>query len=149
MQPVFSVSRVAECIKIANGMLTMKEERVKAIASLRLSTEPRGKQRHQSFVEVLHTKRWPTKGDLATDSTGLFAYGDSDIRPSWPVEQVANLMPRAGFELIKGAEHVIWFSHESELKSLLRVLSRTLEELRVKEFLTRDHPKMKRQPGRR
>ena len=23
----------------------------------------------------------------------LFVYGDKDIRPSWPVEQVANLMP--------------------------------------------------------
>jgi proline iminopeptidase len=50
----------------------------------------------------------------------LFVYGDRDIRPSWPVEQLANLMPNARFELIKGAEHVIWFSHEYELKLLLR-----------------------------
>ncbi|MGH9881032.1 MAG: alpha/beta fold hydrolase [Pyrinomonadaceae bacterium] len=50
----------------------------------------------------------------------LFVYGDRDIRPKWPVEQVANLIPNARFELIKGAEHVIWFSHECELKSLLR-----------------------------
>jgi proline iminopeptidase len=50
----------------------------------------------------------------------LFVYGDRDIRPSWPVEQVANLMPDARFALIEGAEHVIWFSHSDELKSLLR-----------------------------
>jgi proline iminopeptidase len=50
----------------------------------------------------------------------LFIYGDKDIRPSWPVEQVAHLMPEARFEIIKGAEHVIWFSHPNELKSLLR-----------------------------
>ena len=50
----------------------------------------------------------------------LFVYGESDIRPSWPVEQVANLIPQGRFDLIKGAEHVIWFSHESELKWLLR-----------------------------
>jgi proline iminopeptidase len=50
----------------------------------------------------------------------LFVYGDRDIRPSWPVEQVANLMPNARFEFIKGAEHVIWFSHPNELKSILR-----------------------------
>ena len=50
----------------------------------------------------------------------LFVYGDGDIRPSWPVEQVARLMPDARFELIEGAEHVIWFSHPEELKSLLR-----------------------------
>ena len=50
----------------------------------------------------------------------LFVYGDKDIRPSWPVEQLANLMPNARFEMITGAEHVIWFSHENELKGLLR-----------------------------
>jgi proline iminopeptidase len=50
----------------------------------------------------------------------LFVYGEKDIRPSWPVEQVVNLLPNARFELIKGAEHVIWFSHDKELKSLLR-----------------------------
>ncbi|HEV8429900.1 MAG TPA: alpha/beta hydrolase [Pyrinomonadaceae bacterium] len=50
----------------------------------------------------------------------LFVYGGRDIRPSWPVEQVANLIPNAHFEMIDGAEHVIWFSHENELKVLLR-----------------------------
>lgn len=50
----------------------------------------------------------------------LFVYGERDIRPSWPVEQVANLMPDAGFELIEGAEHVIWLSHPNELKLRLR-----------------------------
>jgi proline iminopeptidase len=37
-----------------------------------------------------------------------------------PVEQVAHLMPDARFELIEGAEHVIWFSRPNELRSLLR-----------------------------
>jgi proline iminopeptidase len=50
----------------------------------------------------------------------LFVYGDRDIRPRWPVEQVANLMPNARFELIEGAEHVIWFSRPKELELLLR-----------------------------
>lgn len=50
----------------------------------------------------------------------LFVYGDKDIRPSWPIEQVANLMPNARFEMIGGAKHVIWLSHENELKGLLR-----------------------------
>jgi proline iminopeptidase len=50
----------------------------------------------------------------------LFVYGDRDIRPSWPVEQVARLIPAARFELIEGAEHVIWLSHPDELNSLLR-----------------------------
>jgi proline iminopeptidase len=50
----------------------------------------------------------------------LFVYGAKDIRPMWPVEQVASLMPDARFELIEGAEHVIWLSRPNELKSLLR-----------------------------
>ncbi len=29
-------------------------------------------------------------------------------------------MPEARFELIEEAEHVIWFSHQNELRSLLR-----------------------------
>jgi proline iminopeptidase len=53
-------------------------------------------------------------------ATALFVYGERDIRPGWPVEQVAHLMPNARFELIEGAGHVIWFSHPDELKSLLR-----------------------------
>lgn len=50
----------------------------------------------------------------------LFVYGDKDIRPSWPTRQVAHLMPNARFELIEGAEHVIWIPHHDELRVLLR-----------------------------
>ncbi len=62
------------------------------------------------------------------DVPALFIYGDQDIRPRWPVEQVANLMPNARFELIAGAEHVIWFSHLTELKMLLRDFVEDIEE---------------------
>ena len=50
----------------------------------------------------------------------LFVYGDRDIRPSWPIKQVAQLIAHARFELIEGAEHVMWFSHREELRRLLR-----------------------------
>ncbi|HZN01187.1 MAG TPA: alpha/beta hydrolase [Pyrinomonadaceae bacterium] len=50
----------------------------------------------------------------------LFVFGDKDIRPSWPTRQITNLMPHARFELIEGAEHVIWHSHQTELRALLR-----------------------------
>lgn len=50
----------------------------------------------------------------------LFVYAENDIRPSWPTRQIAELMPKARFELIAGAEHVIWFSHQAELRVLLR-----------------------------
>jgi proline iminopeptidase len=71
-------------------------------------------------------KRYVQRPELLRAISGLavpalFVYGDRDIRPSWPVEQMARLMPDARFELIEGAEHVIWFSHPDELRSLLRV----------------------------
>jgi len=50
----------------------------------------------------------------------LFIYGEKDIRPSWPIEQLANLMPNARFELIKGAAHFMWLTHANELKAHLR-----------------------------
>lgn len=50
----------------------------------------------------------------------LFVYGAGDIRPRWPVEQVAHLMPGARFELIEGAEHFIWLTRPDELRSRLR-----------------------------
>ena len=70
-------------------------------------------------------KRYIKKPDLLSRISklrvpALFVYGDRDIRPSWPAEQIANLMPNARFEMIRGAEHFIWSTHESELRSLLR-----------------------------
>ena len=50
----------------------------------------------------------------------LFVYGDRDIRPSWPTEQVANLMPNARFVMVEGAAHLIWSSHPNQLRALLR-----------------------------
>src|SRR5262245_2072054 len=64
------------------------------------------------------------------ESPALFVYGDKDIRPSGPVEQVAHLMPEAHFELIGGTEHVIWFSRPNELRSLLRNFIHDLQQRR-------------------
>ncbi|MGH9847415.1 MAG: alpha/beta fold hydrolase [Blastocatellia bacterium] len=77
------------------------------------------KQLNRSWKRYIQT---PTllKAISRLEIPTLFVSGDQDIRPSWPVEQVANLMPDARYELIAGAEHVIWFSHPDELKSLLR-----------------------------
>lgn len=53
------------------------------------------------------------------DRPALFIYGDQDIRPSWPVEQVAHLLPQAKFELIPGADHYIWVTHFEQMKAIL------------------------------
>jgi proline iminopeptidase len=49
----------------------------------------------------------------------LFVYGSDDIRPSWPIQQVANLLPNARWELLHGAAHNLWLTHERELGRLI------------------------------
>ncbi len=45
-----------------------------------------------------------------------FIYGSDDIRPSWPVEQVAALMPVADFISIDGGDHFCYRSHPDEVR---------------------------------
>jgi proline iminopeptidase len=54
------------------------------------------------------------------DRTALFLYGEQDIRPSWPIEQVAQLLPNASFQMIMGADHHIWVTHPDEIQAPLR-----------------------------
>lgn len=56
----------------------------------------------------------------------LFVYGGEDIRPSWPTEQLAELLPRGRFVRIDGAAHLVWATHADELRGHLRVFVREL-----------------------
>ncbi|MCC6191687.1 MAG: alpha/beta hydrolase [Anaerolineales bacterium] len=49
----------------------------------------------------------------------LFIYGENDIRPSWPVEQVAHLLPKGHFTMLPGATHNLWLTHADELKTYM------------------------------
>lgn len=53
------------------------------------------------------------------DIPALFIHGTTDIRPGWPGEQIANLMPNAIYETID-AEHFIWLFQPDELRHSLR-----------------------------
>ena len=64
------------------------------------------------------------KGIAQLDRPALFLYGADDIRPSWPVEQVAALMPDAEFRLIEGADHHLWTSRAQIMRALLRAFVR-------------------------
>jgi proline iminopeptidase len=50
----------------------------------------------------------------------LFVYGDRDIRPSWPVQQIASLLPNGRFTLMEGAAHCLWLTHDQELRKVIR-----------------------------
>jgi proline iminopeptidase len=52
----------------------------------------------------------------ALDVRALFLYGGNDIRPSWAVEQVAELMPRAKFVVIPDADHYLYLTHPDEVR---------------------------------
>jgi len=59
--------------------------------------------------------------DLAQlNRPALFVYGTQDIRPSWPVQQVAALLPQAQFMWIEGADHHLWVTHAETLQTLLQ-----------------------------
>lgn len=56
----------------------------------------------------------------------LIAQGELDMRQNWAAKQLADLLPNSQYEVIMGAEHWIWLTHEMELRILLR---RFVEEL--------------------
>ena len=66
-------------------------------------------QRPSLLKEIAHLER-----------PALFVYGDHDIRPSWPIEQVAQLLPNASFAMLAGADHHLWVTHAQQLRVLLR-----------------------------
>ncbi len=56
-------------------------------------------------------------GDL--DLPVHFIYPEGDIRPSWPVEQVASLLPRGEFRLLSGCDHFMWRENSTGLAAEL------------------------------
>ena len=59
--------------------------------------------------------------DLAQlDLPVLFVYGANDIRPSWPVEQLARLIPNARYIPLEGAGHYLWMDQPGALRTVLQ-----------------------------
>jgi proline iminopeptidase len=50
----------------------------------------------------------------------VFINAAQDIRPNWPTQQLAELIPRARYAEISGAAHMIWLTHAAELQSHLQ-----------------------------
>ncbi|RLQ96262.1 alpha/beta fold hydrolase [Falsibacillus albus] len=49
----------------------------------------------------------------------MFVMGEKDIRPSWPIEQIAHLIPYSTYHVIEGAGHYIWQNEEDSLRTCL------------------------------
>lgn len=56
----------------------------------------------------------------ALDIPALIIQGEKDIRPFWPAQQVANLLPQARFQVVPDAEHGLWLTHPQQVRTLLR-----------------------------
>lgn len=54
------------------------------------------------------------------DVPALLIQGEHDLRPNWPAEQVASLLPQVRFSVIPEAEHCLWLTHPQPLQALLR-----------------------------
>lgn len=70
-------------------------------------------------------KRYLKRPDLlariaALDVPALCMAAGRDIRPHWPIEQLANLLPRARFALLPDAAHVPWLTHAPEFSKVVR-----------------------------
>ena len=50
----------------------------------------------------------------------IFINAGADIRPNWPTEQLANLIPKGIYKEISEADHSIWLTHPETLKKELR-----------------------------
>jgi proline iminopeptidase len=56
----------------------------------------------------------------ALDIPATFINGGKDIRPNWPTQQLASLMPRGEYVEIPDAPHHIWLLHADRLRHELR-----------------------------
>ncbi|MBX7198694.1 MAG: alpha/beta hydrolase [Rhodospirillaceae bacterium] len=58
----------------------------------------------------------------------LFVFGEHDIRPSWPTEQICALLPEAAYMPLAGADHYLWRGNPQGLakatKTFLKALAR-------------------------
>lgn len=49
----------------------------------------------------------------------VFINATEDIRPNWPTQQLAALLPHGHYQEIAGAAHSIWLAHAAELQQAL------------------------------
>ncbi|MFN2419333.1 MAG: alpha/beta fold hydrolase [Candidatus Limnocylindria bacterium] len=80
---------------------------------VRLSPQPRD-ARSRTGVVARNIQQPQLLRRLATPY--LAVVGSDEVRPSWPVEQVAALVPRGEVVLIEGAGHCPWWTHPTELR---------------------------------
>lgn len=83
------------------------------------------KMGNQSWREYI--KRPNLLRDIADIKVpAIFINAGNDIRPNWPTQQLAALIPNGQYFEIPEAEHCIWLTHDRELKVLLQDAVRSM-----------------------
>jgi proline iminopeptidase len=73
----------------------------------------------------------------------IFLYGSNDIRSSWPIEQIANLVRDSHFIMIQGADHYPWMTHADIIKEYIHLFLKLFEVPKHKEQPKEAIPKIK------
>jgi len=73
----------------------------------------------------------------------IFLYGSNDIRSSWPIEQIANLVKDSHFIMIQGADHYPWMTHAETIKECIHLFLKLFEVPKHKEHPKEAVPKIK------
>jgi len=73
----------------------------------------------------------------------IFLYGSNDIRSSWPIEQIANLVKDSHFIMIQGADHYPWMTHADTIKEYIHLFLKLFEVPKHKEHPKESAPKIK------
>ncbi len=85
--------------------------------------EPVWRALQESFLEWIHEPGLFRK--LAETQVPMqFVAAGEDIRPSWPLQQLAALVPRGTFETVDGVPHDFWSTHPSTWRD---VVSRAID----------------------
>jgi proline iminopeptidase len=53
------------------------------------------------------------------DIPACFIVAGNDIRPNWPIQQTAALLPHGRYHEIAGAGHYVWLSHAAKLQAAI------------------------------
>lgn len=79
-----------------------------------------------SFPEWIHTPRlWRSIADSPVPMT--FIAAAQDIRPSWPLQQLAELAPRGRYGTVSDVEHDFWHTHPETWRATVTDACRRLD----------------------
>ena len=80
---------------------------------------------NRSRTEYLQSPSLPDRA-RSLDIPVLMVQGEYDLRPNWPAQELAALLPQAHLEIIPQAEHCLWLTHPDLLRSSLRTFVQQL-----------------------